>query len=150
MQVRENILMNTISNFENNNDKEYKIEILKSLSLEVNKKIVFLRVVKWGFIIYILFQIISRYLYKYFTFETLSLFEELIKKFFSIQFSPEKIFNESIIFLLFVTGMFIVSQMIEKLLPYKLMELIYLNETINNLLLKEQKKGLNNVKKIRF
>mgnify|MGYP000927734746 CR=1 FL=1 len=141
MQVRENILMNIMSNFENNNDKEYKIEILKSLSLEVNKKIVFLRVVKWGFIIYILFQIISRYLYKYFTFETLSLFEELIKKFFSIQFSPEKIFNESIIFLLFVTGMFIVSQIIEILLPYKLIELIYLNETINNLLLKEQKKG---------
>ena len=45
-------------------------------------------------------------------------------------------------------GMFIVSQIIEKLLPYKLMELIYLNETINNLLLKEQKKGLKNVKKI--
>ena len=148
MQVRENVLMNIINNFENNNDNEYKIEILKSLSLEVNKKIVFLRVVKWGFIIYILFQIISRYLYKYFTFETLSLFEELIKKFFSIQFSPEKIFNESIIFLLFVMGMFIVSQIIEKLLPYKLMELIYLNETINNLLLKEQKKGLKNVKKI--
>ena len=65
-------------------------------------------------------------------------------------FNPENVFNGGMIFLMLTIGVFTVSQIIEKLLPYKLMELIYLNETINNLLLKEQKKGLNNVKKIRF
>lgn len=139
MRIRETILLNIIKKFEVNNNVKYETEILKSLLEEINKKILFLKTVKWGFIIYILFQVISRYLDKDFDFKNLKWFGEL---------NISSLFDKSMIFLLFVTGIFIVSQIIEKLLPYKLMELIYLNETINNLLLKEQKKGLKNVKKI--
>ena len=147
LKVRENILMSTINNFEKNSSKKYKIEILKSLSTEINRKIFFLRTIKWGFIVYILLQIISNYLYRYFDFKTLDILEELKNKIMDLynSFTPENVFNGGMIFLMLTIGVFTVSQIIEKLLPYKLMELIYLNETINNLLLKEQKKGLNNV-----